>query len=273
MNEILTAVIPVVIIGLICAVVLVAASKFMGIKENEKIPQIRECLPGANCGACGFAGCDGYAKALAEDSKTATNLCVPGGDSVSRQLSEILGVEFEDVIEQVAFVRCSGDCTATEDRVEYIGISNCAAAKQIFGSKGQCSFGCLGLGDCAKVCPNDAVCIEDGIARIKANNCVGCGLCVKACPNNVIVLTPDVQRAVTACSSKDKGGVTRKSCKNGCIGCKKCEKVCPLGAVKIVDNLAFIDSSKCSECPDFGVCARECTTGCIALAYPKTANN
>ena len=162
----------------------------MGVKENEKIPQIRECLPGANCGACGFAGCDGYAKALAEDSKTATNQLRSGGDLVSRKLSDILGVEFEDVIEQVAFVRCSGDCTATEDRVEYIGISSCAAAKQIFGSKGQCSFGCLGLGDCAKVCPNEAVCLEGGVARVNTNNCVGCGLCVKACPNNIIVLTP-----------------------------------------------------------------------------------
>ena len=105
MNEILIAVIAVVVIGIICAFVLVAASKLMAVKENEKIPEIRSCLPGANCGACGFAGCDGYAKALAEKEGTATNLCVPGGDSVSRKLSEILGVEFEDVVEKVAVVQ------------------------------------------------------------------------------------------------------------------------------------------------------------------------
>lgn len=266
MNEILTAVIPVVIIGLICAAVLVTASKIMAVKENEKIPKIRECLPGANCGACGFAGCDGYAKALAETEGTPTNLCVPGGDSVSRKISELLGVEFEDVIEKVAVVHCSGDCRFTQDRVEYSGIESCAAAKLIFSSKGECSYGCMGLGDCAKACPNNAVCIESGIARINTKQCVGCGLCVKACPNTVISLMDDVERAVVACNNKDKGAQTRKACKSGCIGCKKCEKVCPSGAIKVVNNLAQIDYSKCPDCEDFGICARECTTGCIIIS-------
>ena len=266
MNEILTAVIPVVIIGAICAVVLAVASKIMAVKENEKIPEIRECLPGANCGACGFAGCDGYAKALAENEVTATNLCVPGGDSVSRKLSEILGVEFEDVVEQVAVVHCAGDCNYTQDKVDYDGIESCAAAKLIFGSKGECLYGCMGLGDCAKVCPNDAICINNGIAHIDSRRCVGCGLCVKACPNHLISLMADIERVVVTCSNKDKGGITRKACKNGCIGCKKCEKVCSTGAIKVQDNLAVIDYSKCPECEDFGVCARECTTGCIRIS-------
>lgn len=266
MNDILTAVIPVVIIGIICAVVLVVASKFMSVKENEKIPVIRECLPGANCGACGFAGCDGYAKALAENEGTPTNLCVPGGDSVSKKISEILGVEFEDVIEQVAVVHCMGDCRYTNDRVDYDGIKSCAAAKLIFGSKGDCSYGCMGLGDCVSVCPNNAICIEDGVARINTKNCIGCGLCTKACPNHLITLMADVERVIVSCNNKDKGAYTRKACKNGCIGCKKCEKVCSSGAIKVVDNLATIDYSKCPDCDDFGVCARECTTGCIVVA-------
>lgn len=266
MNDILNAVIPVVIIGVICAVVLVVASKFMAVKENEKIPEIRECLPGANCGACGFAGCDGYAKALAEVEGTKTNLCVPGGDSVSKKISEILGVEFEDVVEQVAVVHCMGDCKYTCDRVDYSGIKSCAAAKLIFGSKGECSYGCMGLGDCVSVCPNNAICIENGIAHINTKNCVGCGLCTKACPNHLITLMADVERVIVSCSNKDKGAYTRKACKNGCIGCRKCEKVCPSGAIKVVDNLAVIDYDKCPDCDDFGVCARECTTGCISVA-------
>ena len=266
MNEILTAVIPVVIIGIICAAVLVAASKFMAVKENEKIPEIRECLPGANCGACGFAGCDGYAKALAENEGTATNLCVPGGDSVSRKLSEILGVEFADVAEKVAIVHCAGDCNLTNDRVEYSGIASCAAAKLIFGSKGECSYGCMGLGDCVKVCPNNAICIENGIAHINTKLCVGCGLCTKACPNQLITLIDDIEKVIVTCSNRDKGALTRKVCKNGCIGCKKCERVCKSGAIKVVNNLAVIDYSKCPDCDDFGICARECTAGCIVIS-------
>ena len=266
MELILTAVIPVVIIGIICAAVLVTASKLMAVKENEKIPVIRECLPGANCGACGFAGCDGYAKALAETEGTATNLCVPGGDAVSKRISEILGVEYADVVEKVATIHCGGDCSYTQDRVEYSGINSCAAAKLIFGSKGECPYGCMGLGDCASVCPNNAICIENGIAHVDTRACIGCGLCAKTCPNHLITLMDDVERVVVMCSNKDKGAVTRKACKNGCIGCKKCEKVCPLGAIKVTDNLAVIDYEKCTDCPDFGICARECTTGSIAFS-------
>ncbi len=266
MNEILTAVIPVVIIGILCGVILVVASKVMAVKENEKIPVLRECLPGANCGACGFAGCDGYAKALAENEGTKTNLCVPGGDSVSKKLSEILGVEFADVIEKVAVVHCSGDCEANKDKVEYHGIESCSAIKQIFGSKGSCSYGCLGLGDCQKACPNDAICIENGIAHINTKLCVGCGICVETCPNKIISLIPDVENVIVACSNKDKGALTRKACTNGCIGCKKCEKVCSANAIKVIDNVAVIDYSKCPDCDDFGICARECTVGCILIS-------
>ncbi|MGN0488015.1 MAG: RnfABCDGE type electron transport complex subunit B [Ruminococcus sp.] len=266
MLEIIYAVIPVVIIGIICGAVLVVASKIMAVKENEKIPMIRECLPGANCGACGYAGCDGYAKALAEGETTSTNLCIPGADEVSRKLSEIMGVEFQDVVEQVAVVHCGGDCNHTEDIVDYCGIKSCAAAKLIYGSKGSCSYGCLGFGDCANACPNDAICIENGVARVNTKACIGCGLCVKACPNHLISLMADVERVVVTCNNKDKGAVTRKACSNGCIGCRKCEKVCTQGAIKVKDNLAVIDYTKCPECDNFGICARECTVGCIELA-------
>ncbi len=265
MTEILTAVIPVVIIGVICAAVLVVASKIMAVKEDERFPAVRECLPGANCGACGYAGCDGYAKALCEDSSVPTNLCIPGADGVAKQLSETLGVEFKDVVEQVAVVHCSGDCEHTTDKVDYQGIKSCSAAKLLYGGKGSCTYGCLGLGDCQKVCPNDAICIENGIARIKTPECVGCGLCAKACPNKLISLVADVERVVVACSNNDKGAVTRKVCSFGCIGCRKCERVCPLGAIKVVNNVAVIDYEKCENCPDFGICAKSCATGCIVL--------
>ena len=266
MEAILTAVIPVVIIGVICAAVLVIAAKVMAVKEDERFPAVRECLPGANCGACGFAGCDGYAKALCENPDTPTNLCIPGADGVSRQLSDILGVEFADVVERVAVVHCSGDCEHTSDKVVYQGIESCAAAKLMYGGKGSCTYGCLGLGDCVKVCPHDAICIADGVARVNTKDCVGCGLCAKTCPNHLISLVADVERVVVACSNKDKGAATRKVCSNGCIGCKKCEKVCPLGAIKVVDNVAVIDYEKCDNCPDFAVCAKNCTVGCILTA-------
>lgn len=262
-SPILTAVLPVVIIGVICAGVLVIASKIMAVKEDERFPAVRDCLPGANCGACGYAGCDGYAKALCENPDTPANLCIPGADSVARQLSEVLGVEYADVVEQVAVVRCSGDCEHTQDKVEYDGMQSCAAAKLMYGGKGSCTYGCLGLGDCQNACPHGAICIENGIAHINTRSCIGCGVCAKACPNHLITLVPDVKRVVVACSNKDKGAVTRKACSVGCIGCRKCVKACPQGAITVADNCASIDCTKCADCPDFGVCARVCTTGCI----------
>ncbi|MBQ8133431.1 MAG: RnfABCDGE type electron transport complex subunit B [Clostridia bacterium] len=266
MDAILTAVIPVVIIGVICAAVLVIASKLMAVKEDERFPVVRECLPGANCGACGFAGCDGYAKALCENPDTPSNLCVPGADAVSKKLSEILGVEFEDVVEQVAVVHCAGDCNKTQDKFVYHGIESCAAAKLLYGGKGSCTYGCLGLGDCANACPKNAIYIKDGTARVNQRECIGCGICTKTCPNHIISLVADVEKAVVTCSNKDKGAVTRKVCSNGCIGCKKCERVCPSKAIKVIDNVAVIDYSKCPDCEDFGVCAKNCTTGCIMIS-------
>ncbi len=266
MEQILIAVVSVVVIGIICAAMLVIASKLMAVKEDERFPVIRECLPGANCGACGFAGCDGYAKALCESSDTPTNLCVPGADAVSKQLSEILGVEFADVVEQVAVVHCAGDCSKTQDKVDYKGIESCKAAKLMYGGKGSCTYGCLGLGDCMKACPQDAICIVDGVARVNQRACIGCGICTKTCPNHLISLVADVEKVVVTCSNKDKGALTRKVCTNGCIGCKKCERVCPQGAIKVVDNVAVIDYEKCTDCPDFGVCAKNCTTKCIMIS-------
>ena len=262
MNAILIAVIPVAIIGIICAVMLVVASKLMAVKEDERFPAVRACLPGANCGACGFAGCDGYAKALCENENTLANLCVPGGASCAKELSRVLGVEVGEVEAQVAAVHCMGDCRATEDLVDYRGMESCAAAEMIFGGKGKCGWGCLGLGDCAKACPQDAICIRDGIAHVYTPDCIGCGICVKTCPNHLIALHKAQKTTVVSCSNKDKGALTRKACSSGCIGCKKCEKACEYDAIKVTNNLAVIDYSKCTSC---GACAVLCTTGCIIL--------
>ena len=260
MDGIIFAIVSVTVIGIICAVMLVVASKVMAVKEDERFPAVRECLPGANCGACGYAGCDGYAHALIDEEGVKTNRCVPGGDQVSKKLSEVLGVAFEDVIEQVAVIKCKGDCNATSDKMEYQGMESCAAAKLVFGGKGKCTFGCMGLGDCAKVCPEGAICLENGIAHVNTRLCVGCGMCTTVCPNKLISVMPDVEKVLVTCSNTDKGAVTRKACSHGCIGCRKCEKECPTGAVTVVDNLARINYELCTDC---GHCTEVCPTGCI----------
>ena len=240
LSAVLIAVGVLVAIGLICALILVIAAKFFAVKVDEKEQKIRACLPGANCGACGFTGCDGYAKALAEGSAPA-NLCVPGGASAAAQLGEVLGVSVEAAARMVAFVHCNGTCDNTKPKYDYKGIPTCAGAKLFYGGDGACSSGCLGYGDCAKVCPSGAIYNNNGVACVDPAKCTGCGMCTKACPSFVIRLVPADAKTVVACSSKDKGAVAVKACKTSCIGCKKCENTCPAGAIKVEDNFAKID--------------------------------
>ena len=263
MSPILIAILIVTGIGLLCAAVLAVASHFMSVPVNETEVKVRACLPGANCGACGFTGCDGYAKALAEVPGTKTNLCVPGADAVAKKIADVMGVEAEDVVEQVAFVRCSGDCLNRKQKHIYKGIESCQAAQMLYGGSGACTMGCIGLGDCMKVCPQNAICIENGIAHIDTRKCVGCGMCAKTCPNHLIDLFPDARQVVVCCSNHEKGAVVRAECSAGCIGCGLCARNCEHGAVQVENNLAVIDYEKCVSC---GKCAEKCPVHAIKFA-------
>ena len=180
-QAIINAVLLVAGIGLVASVLISIASTFMSVKVNEKETAVRDCLPGANCGACGFTGCDGYAKALLQPG-TKTNLCVPGGAEAAKKLAAVLGVKAEETVRNVAVVKCSGTCDVTQPKEEYRGIQSCKAAKLLFGGPGSCTYGCIGYGDCAAVCPQKAISIDRGVAFVDAASCIGCGLCVSVCP-------------------------------------------------------------------------------------------
>ena len=254
------AIIVVTVIGILCAVMLAVASKVMAVEVDERVTQVRECLPGANCGGCGFAGCDGYAAALVEDPDLPLTLCAAGGNAAAQAVAAVLGREAGEVEAKVAFVHCRGTCEATSNKVDYHGIESCSAAKLLFGGAGQCTYGCMGLGDCAKVCPQDAICFEGGIAHVDPRRCIGCGACAEACPNGVIAIQPAAAPVTVACSSKDKGAVVRKKCTAGCIGCGLCMRNCPHGAITVQNNLAVIDYEKCTGC---GTCQGVCPAKCI----------
>jgi len=262
MNPILLAILSMGAVAAICGVILSVASKIMHVEVDETEAALRAHLPGANCGACGFAGCDGYAVALAK-GEVATNLCTVGGDAVAREIAETLGTAPEDVAELVAINHCGGSASVAEKLHEYQGFMMCSGARMYFGGDSTCAYACLGYGDCALVCPNDAICIRDGVARINPRRCIGCGLCAKACPNHIISMVSDTVRVIVKCSSCDKAADVRQKCKAGCIACGKCEKECPQGAIKVENNLAIIDYDKCTGC---GYCAEVCVVKCIKAA-------
>ena len=260
MLDIIIAVALLTVVGFLCSVMLVIASNLFKVETNPKTDLVRVCLPGANCGACGYAGCDGYAHALAEGIEENVGLCTPGAAKVAADVAEVLGVTAAEVTRKVALVSCNGTCDKTESRADFAGSKSCASAKLIYGGGGKCIYGCIGLGDCVTVCEYDAIHVVDGVAKVDVNSCTACGRCAKKCPNGLISIIPADKPVAVKCSNTDKGAVAMKNCKAACIGCMKCTKVCPNEAITVENNLARIDYSKCIAC---GACADACPTGAI----------
>jgi len=259
MNTILVSIISLSAVGLVCAGLITIVSKLMFVKVDVRVEKVRNCLPGANCGACGFSGCDLYAEALVK-GETASNLCPPGGEETLEQINSILGITGEGLAKLIAIVHCLGDSTIMKDKMEYIGVNSCFAVKQVHGGQGACTFGCTGFGDCVKVCPSDAICIETGLARINPRKCSGCAVCVKVCPMDVIVMHKLPVKVAVMCMNTEKGGKVREKCTKGCIGCMKCAKICPSGAITVEESLAKIEYVVCDGCKK---CVDVCMPGCI----------
>ncbi len=256
--EIILPVVIVGIIGLIAGVGLSLASKFMAVPTNEKQEKIMEALPGANCGACGYSGCEGYAAAIA-NGESEPDKCAAGGATTATALAEILGVEIEND-PKIAFIACGGSLENTKVKYNYDGMQSCTAASILNLGPLVCEYGCIGFGDCAKVCSFGAITVENGRPVVCGDICVGCGKCVSACPKSLISLIPKNTEITVKCSNKQKGAPVVKMCAVSCIACKMCEKACENGAVKVIDNVAVIDYSLCTAC---GKCKEACKRGVI----------
>ncbi len=251
-------------IGFLASVLLSLVSRFFAVKKNEREEKIREILPGANCGACGYSGCNDYAKYLANGGN-AVNLCLLGGSETAKKLAELLGsAPLLDVEQKAALVRCNGSCSAVKTDYVYDGVKTCSAAVSFYGGPYACKFGCLGYGDCASVCPTGAICVENGMARINAAICQGCGKCASVCPKKLITVLPLTARTGVLCSNTNKGADARRACKNACIGCKKCEKVCAPGAIKVHNNLASVNNMICTGCKQ---CVEVCPVHCLTTIF------
>ena len=268
---ILIAVISLGVIGAVGAIILYAASKKFEVYEDPRIAQVQEVLPAANCGGCGYPGCSGFATACVGADTLEGLFCAVGGVDVMGKVAGILGKEATSADAMLAVVRCNGTCEARPKINQYDGVKSCAVASSLYGGETGCSFGCLGFGDCVDVCNFDAIFINPvtGIAEVIEDKCTSCGACVKACPKNLIELRkkgPKSRRIFVSCMNKDKGVVAKKACSNACIGCSLCFKECAFDAIKIENNLAYIDYNKCRLCRK---CVDVCPTNAIhELNFP-----
>ncbi len=259
MQIILITTIAITVIGAFVGAGLVYIGNKFKVEVDERESAVRECLPGNNCGACGYAGCDAIAAAIVA-GEAAVNACPVGGAAVAEKIGGIMGVKAEALERRIAFVKCKGNCEVTHDQANYIGISDCRSAVLSGIATAECDFGCIGFGSCAEVCPENAIKVVDGVAVVDRRKCVGCGLCAKACPKNLIELVPESKHVMVQCSNRDKGPAVRKVCSAGCIACTLCEKQCEAGAITVTGNVAHIDYEKCTQC---GKCAEKCPTKVI----------
>jgi len=251
--------------GLLFGIGLGIASKKFAVEVDPRVERVMNVLPNANCGACGYPGCSGFARGVVAGEASISG-CIPGGGECTDAIAEILGVSAESAEPVVAVCACNGG-SRSKDKFIYEGIADCRAAKLVAGGHKMCPFSCIGFGTCVEACPFDAIYMgDDGLPIVDFEKCTGCGICVKICPNGVMKLVLKSQSIFVACNSMNKGPFVKKVCGSGCIGCMLCQRNCPENAISVEDNLAEIDSEKCTAC---GVCISVCPTNTILNKFPE----
>jgi Na+-translocating ferredoxin:NAD+ oxidoreductase subunit B len=250
------------LIGFVFGIILAYSSKKFTVKIDPKIEEIYKLLPGLNCGACGYAGCMGYAEAIIKNNAD-INLCKPAGQDIIKNISDKTGRKILDENNKTsAIILCQGDKKNSPEIAVYRGLESCRALSSMRSSYKSCKYGCFGLCDCVKICPVDAIKFDEelGIPKVIREKCNACGKCITECPKNLIKIIPSKKEVYVMCCNHEKGLDVKNICSVGCIACSICEKICPVNAITIKDNLPIIDYDKCTDC---GVCSIKCPTKTI----------
>ncbi|MDR0585158.1 MAG: RnfABCDGE type electron transport complex subunit B [Treponema sp.] len=260
----MTIVLITAVFALVLAFVLGAALGFF--REFFAVPQdplaglIRNVLPGANCGACGFPGCDNYAAAIAAGNAGVSS-CSVGGPTVAEKIARITGITGGAVLQTVTVLACQGSSTHAGLKGEYTGLRTCRGAKLSAGGTKLCAWGCLGFGDCVKRCKFGALTLnsEKRLPVVEYSKCTGCRLCINECPQGLLKGIPKDQKgAMTLCSNRNPvRQMVIKTCKIACIKCGLCVKNCPLQCINLDSNIPVVDLVKCTSC---GTCVEKCPT-------------
>jgi len=243
----------VIVVAVLFGFLLGYLGNVFAVKKDERVEEVRSHLCGANCGGCGYAGCDAFAEALVA-GKAQLSDCNPTSKEGKAAIAEVLGISSGGE-ETVAVVACSGGNRCL-DKFDYQGYGSCTTAELLAGGSKACVAGCMGRGTCGQVCAYHAIDVNgDGYAEVDPALCTSCGKCIAECPKKLIRRIPKSAPVYVACANCGKGKEIIESCKAGCIGCTLCAKNCPSGAITMVDNLPVFDYSKCTGCE---VCVAKC---------------
>ena len=237
----------------------------MAVERDARIDDVRRHLSGANCGGCGYPGCDAFAEALVKGEVTLAK-CNATSKQGKENIAKILNLTLEDSKKTVAVVHCNGG-NACKNKYDYQGYGDCVSAEILAGGNKACDTGCMGLGSCVAACKYNAISVskDRAVAKVDYAHCTSCGACVSTCPKHLISRIPADAAVYVACSNLCRGKEVMGVCEKGCIGCGRCEKNCPTHAIALSNNLAVIDYDKCIKC---GNCIDVCPRKCI-LPFPK----
>jgi len=250
-------------LGVLFSSGLALANKKLYVEEDPRIAEVSELLPGANCGGCGYPGCQKFAEEVVLGNAEAADCSVAGSD-VLDEIAELLGIEVEAGENKIARVMCQGGIEETAKKAEYLGIQSCLAANLAGGGEKLCSYGCLGFGECVDSCPFDAIYMnDDGLPVVIEELCTGCGNCVDACPRDVIEIHPVSHKLFVLCKNHDDPKSSRQLCTKACIGCQICVRGADEDGMYMDNNLAYVNYEKYgagNELP-----TDRCPTDCLVI--------
>ena len=242
MDEILIPLAILVGLGVLFATILALAYKKLRVYEDPRIDKVEEMLPSANCGACGVPGCRAFAEKVVNNELNPGKCTVSSPDAII-DIANYLGIEASTETKRVARLLCAGGNNEAQNISNYKGgLSTCRGEAIVAGGPKECSWGCLGLGDCEEICDFDAIHMnDDGLPVVDPVLCTACGDCVEVCPKELFTLMPIDQHLIVQCRSLLEGDLAENKCSVACTGCARCAADAAPGVIEIIDNLAVIN--------------------------------
>jgi electron transport complex protein RnfB len=248
-------------VGLTFAGAIALTHRKFKVWEDPRIDAVADMLPGANCGACGQAGCRAFAEGVVQGALQPAGCTVMSADAVV-SLASFLGVEAGEANKRVARLLCAGGSNVAVQQADYLGLETCKAAAAVAGGGKGCRWRCLGLADCEVACDFDAIFMNAyGIPVVIPDKCTACGDCVEACPKDLFTLMPIEQKLIVQCKSALEGDEIEALCRVACTACGRCAADAAPGLIEMKNGLAIVDYSK-NDLADPAAIAR-CPTGAI----------
>jgi len=225
------------------AFISLANAKFK-VWEDPRIDGVRDLLPGADCGACGEAGCRAFAEGVVQ-GRLQPAKCTVMSEVARSDVASYLGVDAGSADKRVARLLCAGGRDVAPYKGRYHGVESCAAAAAVTGGGKACAWGCLSFADCGVACTFDAIVMSPtGLPVVDPEKCTACGDCVEACPLGLFVLLPQDNHLIVQCKNLLSGDPATAVCSVACNACGRCVADAAPGLISMVSGLAVIDYDK-----------------------------